>query len=61
MLHMKEYETKITEGSPAVPQPKRDVTQYQEWKWGKWSELVEAAQKGSLCCQLYLQNINQKW
>jgi len=60
ILHMKEYEAKITKGEPEVPQQVEGITQYQDWKWGVWDELKETAQKGSLCCQLYLQSINQK-
>jgi ADP-ribose pyrophosphatase YjhB (NUDIX family) len=61
VLHMKEYEASITEGSPKVPQPIVGITQYAEWRWGTADDLVEAAQKGSLCSRLFLQSIHQSW
>lgn len=53
-LHMKEYEVQIISGEPKVPQPIKNITQYQEYKFGKPTDLEEAAQKGSLCSQLFL-------
>lgn len=54
-LHMKEYEVEMVSGEPAVPQPVQGVTQYQAWRWGTSQDVTEAAQKGSLCCKLFLQ------
>lgn len=54
ILHMEEYEARITAGEPEVPQPVKEVTQYEQWKWGTKNDLQDAADKGSLCSQLYL-------
>jgi len=60
-LRMKAYEVEIIHGEPQVPQPIRGITQYTQWKWGRPEDLVEAAQKGSLCCRLYLSSTHQSW
>jgi ADP-ribose pyrophosphatase YjhB (NUDIX family) len=31
-----------------------DVTYYDDWQWAEASQLREAAEQGSLCCQLFL-------
>ncbi len=59
VLHMKEFEVEILEGTPEVPQSFSDVTQYSEWRWGEATDLAEAAKKGSLCSRLYLESINK--
>jgi len=53
-LEMRLFEAAIVDGAPAVPQPDLSVTQYQDWKWGSAADLKPAAEKGSLCCKLYL-------
>lgn len=54
VLEMRLYTAKIADGTPVVPQPHPDVTQYTDWKWGRSEDLVPAAEKGSLCSRLYL-------
>ncbi|MEX0920125.1 MAG: NUDIX domain-containing protein [Candidatus Pacearchaeota archaeon] len=61
ILHMEEYEAEIESGKPKVPQPIKGMTQYQQWKWGEGSDLKDAASKGSLCSQIYLTSVNDKW
>ena len=53
-LEMRLYEAVIEKGHPFVPQPDLEHTQYAQWKWGTADDLVPAAQRGSLCCRLYL-------
>ena len=53
-LQMRLYEAFIEKGHPFVPQPDDAVTQYAKWKWGNAEDLQPAAQRGSLCCKLYL-------
>ena len=53
-LEMRLFQATITTGAPAVPQPFPDVTQYQAWRWGTAADLQPAADRGSLCCRLYL-------
>ncbi|MEK6962828.1 MAG: NUDIX hydrolase [Nanoarchaeota archaeon] len=60
LLHMKEYEIEIIKGQPSVPQPINEVTQFIQWKWALPEALHEAAEKGSLCSQLYLATIKKK-
>jgi ADP-ribose pyrophosphatase YjhB (NUDIX family) len=53
-LQMRLYEAQIEKGTPFVPQPDGASTQYAKWKWGTAEDLQAAAQRGSLCCKLYL-------
>ena len=53
LLEMRLLAGTIT-GTPHVPQPHDDVTQYTAWRWGRSEDLVPAAEKGSLCARLYL-------
>jgi ADP-ribose pyrophosphatase YjhB (NUDIX family) len=55
-LKMRLYEAMIEKGHPFVPQPDNAVTQYAKWKWGSGEDLQQAAQRGSLCCKLYLRH-----
>jgi hypothetical protein len=57
-LDMRLYEAEITKGTPFVPQPDNAFTQYTKWKWGTAADLQPAAQRGSLCCRLFLKNVN---
>jgi ADP-ribose pyrophosphatase YjhB (NUDIX family) len=56
-LDMRLYEAQITKGTPFVPQPDNAFTQYTKWKWGTAEDLQPAAQRGSLCCRLYLKSV----
>ena len=60
ILHGEEYEAEIVSGTPNVPQENNEGTQYQDWKWGTYKDLIEASKKGSLCCNLYLKSIGEK-
>lgn len=55
-LQMRLYEALIEKGTPYVPQPDTEFTQYRRWKWGTGQDLQPAAQRGSLCCKLFLRN-----
>lgn len=59
-LDMRLYEAKIIKGTPFVPQPDNAFTQYTKWKWGGAEDLQLAAQRGSLCCRLYLRAAGAK-
>lgn len=61
ILHMEEYEAEIISGEPKVPQQVEGMTQFQQGKWGIGSDLKNAASKGSLCSQIYLTSVNDKW
>jgi ADP-ribose pyrophosphatase YjhB (NUDIX family) len=54
-LEMRLYEAEIVTGRPIVPQPNDTVTQYQNWTWGTAEDLLPAAERGSLCCRLFLE------
>jgi len=57
ILHLREYEVRILEGSPTVPQPDNSITQYLDLKVTADPKiLLEAAEKGSLCSRIYLRN-----
>jgi 8-oxo-dGTP diphosphatase len=53
-LDMRLYAAGIAAGEPHVPQEAVGVTQYQAWRWGAPAALQPAAERGSLCSQLYL-------
>ena len=55
-LEMRLYQAEIEKGHPFVPQPDLEHTQYVKWKWGTGEDLQPAAQRGSLCCRLYLKS-----
>lgn len=63
VLHLSDYSAKLVEGqSPSVPQADTSMTQYTDLKYtSDPSVLFPAAQKGSLCSQVYLQSINTPW
>jgi uncharacterized protein len=55
LLVLADYEATITDGTPSVPQPDPSVTQYVEWRYAADpAELAEAADRGSLCAQIFL-------
>jgi 8-oxo-dGTP diphosphatase len=55
-LEMRLYGARIAAGEPAVPQQVSGVTQYQAVRWGTPGELRPAADRGSLCSQLFLRH-----
>ncbi len=60
ILHGEEYEAEIISGVVKVPQENGEGTQYQDWKWGTYEDLKEAASKHSLCSNLYLKSIGEE-
>ena len=60
ILHGEEYEAEIISGVLKVPQENGEGTQYQDWKWGTYEDLREAASKHSLCSNLYLKNVGEE-
>ena len=57
---MTDWETRIVEGSPSVPQHGPN-TQYTELRWGDPRELVPAARLGSLCSRVLLRARGLDW
>ncbi|CAN5894369.1 NUDIX domain-containing protein [soil metagenome] len=53
-LEMRLYAASIAAGEPVLTREATGVTLYQAWRWGSPEELRPAAQRGSLCCALYL-------
>ena len=53
-LEMRLYRVQVVDGEPVVPQPVAGVTQYRDWRWAAGSVLSPGAERGSLCCRLYL-------
>ena len=53
-LEMTLVRARIVSGEPRVPQPGTGVTQYVDWRWDAPGVLEPAAEKGSLCCRLFL-------
>lgn len=60
ILHGEEYEAEIISGTPCVPQENSEGTQYQDWKYGNYEDLIEMASKHSLCCNLYFKHIGKE-
>jgi 8-oxo-dGTP diphosphatase len=57
-LAMRLYAARIEAGEPHAPQRASGVTQYQAWRWGTAPELQPAADRGSLCSQLFLRTLH---
>jgi hypothetical protein len=53
-LEMRLFEVEVVKGEVTVPQEGSDVTQYQRTQWANERALQPAAERGSLCCRLYL-------
>jgi hypothetical protein len=61
LLRLADYEATITAGTPAVPQPDRSMTQYAACRFtAAPAALDEAAARGSLCAQLFLEDNSKK-
>jgi ADP-ribose pyrophosphatase YjhB (NUDIX family) len=57
VLHLADYEATILGGAPAVPQPDQSMTQYTACRYtADPGTLAEAAARGSLCAQLFLED-----
>ena len=55
VLRLADYEAVIVAGVPAVPQPGQSMTQYTACRFtGDAASLREAAARGSLCAQVFL-------
>lgn len=62
VLHLTDYQAKITNGIPVAPQTDMSVSQYTECKFSNDPTILfEAARKGSQCTQLYLASIGVDW
>jgi hypothetical protein len=60
LLSMRDWEARIVEGTPEVPQP-GDGTQYVSLRWGNTAELGPAARAGSLCARVLLRAVGSSW
>jgi 8-oxo-dGTP diphosphatase len=57
ILRLADYEAAVVAGVPAVPQPDGSMTQYTECRYAADPEaLAEAASRGSLCAQVFLED-----
>jgi hypothetical protein len=55
VLRLADYEAVIVAGVPVVPQPDQSLTQYTDCRFtGDVAPLREAAARGSLCAQVFL-------
>jgi hypothetical protein len=56
-LRLADYEATVVTGVPAVPQPDESMTQYTEARFtADPGTLAEAAARGSLCAQVFLED-----
>ncbi|MGD0556041.1 MAG: NUDIX domain-containing protein [Streptosporangiaceae bacterium] len=61
ILRLSDYEAVIALGTPTVPQPDDRVTQYTECRFtSEPAVLDEAARKGSVCAQIFLDAYPQR-
>jgi 8-oxo-dGTP diphosphatase len=61
LLRLADYEAVLAAGSPAVPQPDASLTQYTACRFtADPADLAQAAARGSLCAQLYLEDNSKK-
>jgi 8-oxo-dGTP diphosphatase len=57
VLRLADYEATVVSGEPSVPQPDTSMTQYTECRFAADpGVLAEAAGKGSLCAQVFLES-----
>lgn len=57
ILKLQDFECRIIEGNPVVPQPDNSVTQYIESKYtNDFEPLKASADKGSLCTRIFLRD-----
>src|SRR5215469_5699574 len=62
MLRLADYEASIVDGTPVVPQPDGSGTQYVALRFTSDPEvLAEAARRGSLCAQIFLEAAGRDW
>jgi hypothetical protein len=61
VLRLADYEATVLAGVPAVPQPDASMTQYTACEYtADLGTLAEAASRGSLCAQLFLEDNSKK-
>jgi ADP-ribose pyrophosphatase YjhB (NUDIX family) len=61
LLRLADYEAVLAAGTPDVPQPDASLTQYTACRFtADPAVLAEAAARGSLCAQLYLEDNSKK-
>jgi len=61
VLCLADYAATIRAGVPAVPQSDNSVTQYTAWRYTRDpGTLAEAAARGSLCAQVFLEDNSKK-
>jgi ADP-ribose pyrophosphatase YjhB (NUDIX family) len=61
LLQLADYEATITAGKPSVPQRDASMTQYTEWRFTDDPGMLgEAAGKGSLCAQIFLEQAGRR-
>ena len=61
LLRLADYEATVLAGVPAVPQPDDSMTQYTECRYtADPGALAEAAARGSLCAQVFLEDNSKK-
>src|ERR1700722_14533790 len=61
LLMLADYEATIVGGAPSVPQPDASVTQYVQWRYAADpAVLAEAADRGSLCARIFLEDNSKK-
>ena len=60
VLTLSDYEAFVAEGTPSVPQPDASMTQYAECRFvADPAVLAEAADKGSLCAQIFIESADR--
>lgn len=61
VLRLADYEATVLAGVPAVPQPDASLTQYTACEYtADPGALAEAAARGSLCAQVFLEGIRRR-
>lgn len=61
-LQMTEFEVEVITGTPQVPQKDESITQYVAARFTTdVSTLIEAAQRGSACCRVFLRDLEYPW
>lgn len=60
--HLREYEVRLVEGTPSVPQSDPSVSQYDALQYtDDPTILLQAAREGSLCSRIFLRRLRIDW
>jgi ADP-ribose pyrophosphatase YjhB (NUDIX family) len=60
-LELTDFEARVGSGEPNVDAARTDATRYTAQKWADYDLLLPAAARGSLCCQILLDQAGTRY